>query len=610
MLKFIEINKDKTPKTSFDKTYQDFDNLESAGVLLNEKVVVVDFDGDNEKENTIIDYILQHYPTLTIKTTRGIHFYYSKPSDIVIKNGADKITVGGFQVDYKTGARSYAIVKLNGKKRESNKKISLEDLPELPFILYPVYATNNKLSGMNDGDSRNDRLFHHLLNILNTYNRIDIIDIGNYINDNIFNESLKEKELNTLLNSVVKYAHSYNGDKKDLISFAKFLARELDIKLYNNMLYFNEKNKYISDKNKLLRKITTYLELKSTQDKEVIEQLYKYADYIENKHHAFKIKVRNGVIDKDKVTSSEYGFTPFYLDVLYNPSAYDETTDNFLNFICNSDKDMRLVIEEILGHCLMIDKFPHKMFFMIGKGSNGKSTFLEMITKWVGNLSSHIDIANFDDGTSIISLIDKIVNISDDIDPIYLEKSKNLKTMASGNTISARAIYSHPITLKNTATLIFTANEPPIFKDKSYGLTRRLMIIPFNNKVEKANYNLDEQLSTDNAKSYLLNLALQGINRIYDNGMKMTESEIIKIATEKYQHENDTVLSFIDYITDKFDIVGQEVGELYTMYNSYTNSTNQKPLSLNKFGRRLSDEGYVSTVVKRDGKSIRVYTQK
>ena len=86
MLKFLELKDDKQPATSFDTTYTSLDKLDNAGLLLNNKVVVVDFDKKKKNESEIIEYFKQRYPTLMIKTTRGYHFYYSKPSDVVIKN--------------------------------------------------------------------------------------------------------------------------------------------------------------------------------------------------------------------------------------------------------------------------------------------------------------------------------------------------------------------------------------------------------------------------------------------------------------------------------------------------------------------------------------------
>ncbi len=605
MLKFLELNDDKQPVTSFDTTYTSLDNLDNAGLLLNNKVVVVDFDNDNENESGIIEYFKQRYPTLTIKTSRGIHFYYSKPSDVVIKNGADKITVGGFQVDYKTGTRSYAIIKHKGKMREANREISLKDLPPLPIEMYPLAKAKN-ISGLADGDGRNNALFYHLRLIREQKKELDITSIGNFINDVILGEKLETKELATLIESVsnveINNNGQYNGDPKDMISFAEFICNELDIKIYNYNLYFKDGLNYSKDKIKLNKAINKHLRLRRSQMTELEAQLYIYADLIDNKQK-FLVKLRNGVIVEDNVVEYDCGFTPFFLDVSYDPNAFDKNVDDFINFICCNRKDMRVVIEEILGHILLVDKFPHKIFFLTGSGANGKSTFVEMLTKWTGDLSSHVDIANFDDGTSLASLVGKIVNVADDVDAIYLEKSKNLKTMASGNTVGARAIYSQPITLKNTASLIFTANEPPVFKDKSDGIGRRLVIIPFENKVKERIYNLDELLSTDNAKSYLLNLALAGVKRIYDNKLEMSTSETIVNATNQYYLDNDSVLA---YLNDYGAINNNPVGTVYEAYTEYCEESNLKAVSLNKFSRRLKSLGYDIKPTKMLGKTVRI----
>ena len=608
MLKFLELNEQKQPVTNFDTTYTSLDTLDNAGLLLNNKTVVVDFDNDNIGEEKIIEYFKQHYPTLTIKTTRGIHFYYSLPAGVTIKNGADKITVGGFQVDYKTGTKSYAIVKHKGVMREANRELSLKNLAPLPVEMYPLLKAKN-ISGLAEGDGRNNAVFYQLRLIREQKRELDITNLANFINDIVLGEKLDNKELNALLESVngleINNNGQYNGDPKDMISFGEFIANELDVKIYNGSLYFKDGLNYSRDKIKLNKEINKHLKLKRSQMTELDAQLYIYADYVDSKQK-FLVKLRNGVIVEDNVVDFDCGFTPFYLDVSYDPNAYDENVDKFLDFVCCNRNDMRQVVEEILGHILMVDKFPHKIFFLTGSGANGKSTFVEMITKFTGELSSHVDIANFDDGTSLTSLIGKVVNVADDVDAIYLEKSKNLKTMASGNTVGARAIYSQPITLKNTATLIFTANEPPVFKDKSDGIGRRLLIIPFENKVKERIYNLDELLSTDNAKSYLLNLALQGAKRIYDNKLDLSPSETIAGATKQYYLDNDSVMA---YLNDYPAINNNPVSTVYESYEEYCEESNIKAFSRAKFTRRLKSLGYDIDVKKMLGKTIRVITK-
>ncbi len=153
MLNFIELNNDKSPKNKgrIDKRLcNSFEHLENAGVLLNDNVVLIDFDNDNVNEDKIINYIDTTYPTLKVITTKGVHFYYSLPQNLILKKKSmiDTITVGGFQVDYKTSSKQYAVVKLNGEARETNRPFSFDNLAELPPLLYPLTKRKNNLSGM------------------------------------------------------------------------------------------------------------------------------------------------------------------------------------------------------------------------------------------------------------------------------------------------------------------------------------------------------------------------------------------------------------------------------------------------------------------------------
>lgn len=616
MLKYLKLDETKKPVEGFDTTYSSLDNLVNAGIKLNSKTVIVDFDAHTDEEATklssVADYIYSMYPTFKVKTTRGVHLYYKLPTGITVKNWTGCMTALGFKVDYKTGSTSQGVIKLNGNLREMSQpldEVKLNELPVLPKELYPLpKSKNNMLLCLKEGDGRNDNLYKHLLCVKEATD-LDVSKVATFINDYLFTDKLATNELTATVESVkdkdVSNTGVYNGDPKDMIAFAEFIAKELDVKIYNYNLYFRDGLNYSKDKIKLNKAINKHLRLRRQQMTELEAQLYIYAELVDSKQK-FSVKLRNGVIVEDTVVAMDCGFTPFYLDVSYDPNAYDKNVDDFINFICCNRADMRKVIEEVLGHILLVDRFPHKIFFLTGSGANGKSTFVEMVTKFTGELSSHVDIANFDDGTSLVSLIGKLVNVADDVDAIYLEKSKNLKTMASGNTVGARAIYSQPITLKNTSTLIFTANEPPVFKDKSDGIGRRLVIIPFDNKVKERIYNLDELLSTDTAKSYILNLALKGVKRIYDNKLEISESDTIIQATKQYYLDNDSVLA---YLNEYQAINNNPIASVYEAYADFCDDGNLKAVSRVKFSKRLITLGYEIKVVKMLGKSTRVITK-
>jgi len=604
MLKYIELHGDKTPVTKLDTFVLTYDQYENAGLLLNGKTVVVDFDNDNVDEQKIVDYLLQHFPTQSVKTTRGTHLYYRVPKGVTITNGADKITVGGFQADFKTGATSYTVVKKDGNVREGAKQLTLKDLPDLPLLAQPLPKSKN-ISGLGDGDGRNNALFYHLRLIREQLPGEDYTEVAEFINDVVFGVPFGKRELEATVESVgkaeIESEGQYNGKPGDMISYGRFIVKQLDIKIYQQQLYFKEGKNYSSDHILLQQNVNSFNSLKKPQHSELVHQLYTYGKRVNPKAN-FSVRLRNGTIVLDTVVDVEDGFTPFYLDVSFDSEAYDKEVDDFLNFIANDRKDLRIVLEEIIGHILLVQKFPHKIFFLTGSGANGKSTFIEMITKFTGELSSHVDINNFDDGTSLASLIGKVVNVADDVDAIYLEKSKNLKTMASGNTVGARAIYSQPVTIKNTATLIFTANEPPTFKDKSDGIGRRLLIVPFENKVKNRRHDIDELLSTEQAKSYLLNIGLEAIGRIIKNKWELSISKTIEVATKEYHKNNDSVLGYVTEYSET--LVGNPLSQVYDAYDKWCEDSNLRPIGAGKFSRRLETLGYHVKRKKMVGKMV------
>lgn len=625
MLKFIKFKEGTKQPEYIDGEVPwgtSLDTFKDAGIWIPKDIVVIDFDAHNEEEQkqmkVIEDQILAKYPTFWVQATRGKHLYYKKPENLSKKIAC--ITVTGFKVDYLTGKTQPECLKQNGVVRKTSSNITnldFKELPDLPVELLPVpKSKDNNMLCMKEGD-RNNTIYKHLLCVKEMYPEADLKEITEFINNYVFAEKCEGKEYKALLATVdsalnkKENPNNYNGNPKDMISFAEWLVKKLDIKYYKGKLYFNDGNYHISNNTLLLREVTKYLKLKHTQDNELIHQLNKFA-IIEKENRNLPIRVINGTIsDGEFMNVTENIFTVFNLNVEYKPEIYDEHVDKFLNDITCNRKELRNVLEEILGHILMIHNFPHHVFFLKGNGKNGKSTFLEMINEFVGECGDQISLEDFNDATSVSSLIGKLVNCSDETDQVFIDRCKGYKSLASGNTIKVRPIYSQSIQVINTATLILNANKMPNFKDKTGGFFRRLMIIPFDYDLEKENKieeNLLEKLSTPNAKSYILNLALDGYKRIKSNGNKMSYSELIENEKLNYRMETDSVIAYLDEFKN---IDGKVASSVYLQYQVYVEDIGKIAVSRAEFTSRLKDFGYECKIqwVSELKKSVRCYVK-
>lgn len=444
------------------------------------------------------------------------------------------------------------------------------------------------------------------------YQLTDMLTLGN---DGWLEENrIKLKEaLDTPLhefNTTYTFAQKFLGqtgasrdatlDATDMIGTSKYLVDTLEIKLFNNQLYFKNGNHWINDDNKLLRAVDNYIELLHSKDKELINQFMKRAELIEEEFFPVQLKNNYYIENGEIIEGTPEDFTPYYLDVAYDPKAYNQDVDNFLDFLTLDRLDLRHVVEDMLGHVLMSKGFPHKVFFFIGeKGANGKSTFLEMLNSFIGDLGTNISLENFNDATSVVELEGKLVNVGDDIDVSFLESSSNFKILASGNTLMVRPIYATPYRMKNKATLIFTANGMPTFKDKSGGIARRLIIIPCDNEVKEVDFEIDEKLSSDEAKSYILNLALKGLKRIQTNGGSISESETINDLVKQYLTESNNILQFLADVGINLDLTDVQN---YEEYQNFCNKHGVNPYKKTAFTQEVKRAGYDQVRQMRLGK--------
>lgn len=631
MNKYIELQAGtKVPKEKLDVFVTEIEKIMDGALLLDEDTVVLDFDNVGE----VWKDVLNLYPTRCIKTTRGAHLYYKRPANKRINNATNARTYIGLQADYKTGfnnKKSLVTVKQNGIMREVLNDTPIDNLPELPVALYPIYSKNTNMYEMDDGDGRNSEIYSHIRMLKD--NKVEDSDIGkfaNFINTKIFKKPLEQQELMNTIASAVNAESNNNEidiffiDKKgnqklDEKKLARWSINELDLHYYAGHIHFinEEKTRFfksdmanktlMAEIQKRLIKKGLNITIKQAQETEVINQI-KYAmiiggkmnltDEIEEK--VYPVQFRNGWIlnnNKDMLKMSGV-FTPFNLNVDYDPNANDENVINFINWFCQNDKDLIGLFEEILGHILMTEKFPHHIFFFIGNtGNNGKSTMLNMIENWTNNLHSTVALEQFEKPENIALLIDKLVNCGDDIKASMIEDSRAMKTITSGNKILCRPLYVNPFEFRPSATLIFTCNEIPFFKDKSGGVARRVVCFPCDAQVEdgKRDMDMDYKLSTDSAKSTLLNLALKGLARIYDNHGQLTKVDAVTQATEKYLLESDNIAMFfeetnVDDMCD--DLANNTFTKLYVIYSEYCKESGYYAVSKKKFSNRLGEFGY------------------
>ena len=308
------------------------------------------------------------------------------------------------------------------------------------------------------------------------------------------------------------------------------------------------------------------------------------------------INLKNGMLDWENMVLEEHDknyYSQFQLPIKYDENykcpIWKETLKEWL-----PDQKTRYFLQEYIGYCLIPDTSFHKAVILHGAGSNGKSTFLDVISRIFGkdNLSN-IPMHRLAQRFQTAYIQDKLINVCPDIDPSYLKETGVIKTLIAGESLRGEYKFGESFDFTPVVRLIFSANEIPKARDKTSGWYRRFEIVDFPNTFSEDDPGFDPYLKEKLYKEIpgIFNWALKGLKRLKNQGY-FTRSDSMEKAMADYMDENDSVRAFVREKTliepDK-KIYGQELYEEYKSFcdvNGINNFVTRK-----KFTTSLKKEG-------------------
>lgn len=322
------------------------------------------------------------------------------------------------------------------------------------------------------------------------------------------------------------------------------------------------------------------------------------------------IVLQNGVLDVESNTFHKFNkkfkqVTQMGFD--YNPDEYPFLwVDTFLNRVL-PDEGMQRVLQEFMG-AIFIDRDKakiEKMLILKGAGSNGKSVVFETLKGLLGedNIKT-IPLSELIGGSerkqNIASINGKRLNYCSEIQTQEFGKNVDaLKALISGEPFEVRLVYINNFTARNIPLLMANANRMPYIKDWSHGLSRRIIILPFDEVLEEREQN--KQLSSELRKEYpgILNWILAGRQRLIANNYQFSVSQKLVDTVAEYQAESSTVLQFMkakDYNRSLLEIQREprwlEAQKLWYAYVKWCAENDITPESQKKFSMVLMEAGF------------------
>lgn len=296
----------------------------------------------------------------------------------------------------------------------------------------------------------------------------------------------------------------------------------------------------------------------------------------------------------------------------YNPEATHADWDKALNAMSLMDAPTRRWVQMYLGSGLLGVRLRDSLtVFMVGNGSNGKSTIIDTCAAMLGDYAGFVPktaVTGTDYEAAVARLAFKGLRLA------MLDETKagarldaDATKSISGVTITARKLGSGNVTFKASHTFLISTNHEPRVVEADNGIARRLVKVPFDRTFKATDADYDPGLSVrleegaDGRAEAVLAWLMEGARMFIAQGETLLPlPAALTESTEDWLEETDLIGQFLDaecvFTGDPMDRVTNT--ELFRAFNRwcYDNSHESKYVSTGfskavKAHRKVSSQG-------------------
>lgn len=473
--------------------------------------------------------------------------------------------------------------------------------------------------------SRNEYLFKYVCSIRKDFSKEDVKKKA-YEENSKFEIPLNDEEVENILNSAYKTDYTRPAlltiENEGKLLVDKYKNRLLFDFVEKRWYYYNKKW-WGLDKTGIVKRCVSslvedrYKQLEVAKTKEWKKTLKSWikkistptqkdaiakeaatllpVEYLPNSENIFDkqlhlLNLWNGTFNLKTKKLQKHSYKDYMHNIIH--ISYDEKAecplfDSFLKEVfCDNQEVINLVLK-IFGLCLVGDNKEDLFFIFVGKGCNGKTTLLSVMSKlfgpdYSGDLPASTLYSRQDfDLSSYLAMLKgkRLVTVSEYGEGKVINEGK-LKALSGGNPITARAKYEKAITFTPQFKLIFDTNFLPTVKN-NLGFWRRVIVIPFTRDfTNSVDVRLEEKLC--NELPGIFNKVIEGL-KLYEKESIGNLPKIIKEANTAYRESQDILQDFIEDVA----VLGEQFiissSELFSEWRLFCNDRNEKAGSMKNF---------------------------
>lgn len=290
------------------------------------------------------------------------------------------------------------------------------------------------------------------------------------------------------------------------------------------------------------------------------------------------LNVANGYIDLTSRELYKHDINKMFSQITntdYTEKMQPAVWLDFLNDIFAGDQKVIRYIQKALGYSLTGSTREQIMFILFGKGRNGKSIFVEVISEILGDYSNNMQAKSLmvkknDNVNTDIARLSKarFVTSSEPNEGFRFDEGL-IKQLTGGDKVTARFLYAEEFEYTPKFKIWVSTNHKPIIRGTDDGIWRRLVLIPFDVQIPEEKVDKDLKYKLLREAPAILNWMAEGAYVWMQEGLAMPEK--LKEAVQKYRNEMDTLGQFIEDCCKVDKNSSEKVSNLHQAYKTWSN---------------------------------------
>jgi len=325
--------------------------------------------------------------------------------------------------------------------------------------------------------------------------------------------------------------------------------------------------------------------------------------------HNHLLCVRNGVVDLRTGMLNKHSpdlHMTRLIDINYHIDAEAPRWSQFIDEVMPGMDDMPPFLQRLVGYGITGETSEHCLAIHYGRGSNGKSIFLDTLRSVFRSISAVSDWTSFERKSNgaggprpdLVRLRGARLVTVNEADARATIDEAQIKRMASGDAITARGLHKSDIEFTPNFLIQMATNAKPDITGADEGIWRRVKLIPWTRYF--APHEQDHSLATTllEEREGILAWAVRGAVEWYATGLQ--EPERVRAATQDYREATDILGGFIDKAEHGGWLVPEDNKRVpsawaYSLYKKWAESQSYEQrdmLKQKQFKAAMEERGY------------------